>query len=255
MGFANDPNLYLSIPTRTPAGTLSLARAILGAAPEQPHPAVNVRLVRVHDRAGDLQGAWIAANLPGPDKSSRDYDLALDRSWRAANRRLHDWIDADHPAEAERAATLLARVFPTGLDFLRLRYSEQWAESDRRLQLIADGDLEDELVDLVDGRIVAKLKADHEAYGRVLGITEKLERPEAGRVAETLAALRTELLGLARLVLGLTDEGDPEAVAAAEAQLEPILRFRKSRGGGEGEGEGEEEEPIDAPLPEPPSSE
>lgn len=265
MPFTHDPALYLSIPTRTTAATMSLARALLGAAPAQPDPNVAKRLGRVHAKASALQSVWIAVNRPDAgEASARDHDLALDRSWAAMQSRLLDWINVgkvdDDDDEAERAAKLNALLFPTGLEFLRLPYVEQWAESERRITLIDTDKLGSDLDDLVDARTVKRLRGAHEDYGRVLGITQAKPNVDAGRVIDAIRDLRVEMAGLARLVLGLTDESDPVAVAAAEAQLGPILRYRKPRAPGEPdvpEGvvtEEGETEPVDAPLPAPPAA-
>ena len=71
-------------------------------------------------------------------------------------------------------------------------------------------------------------------------------------VSDSLSELRASIAGYARLVLGLVDEDDQESVDAAEAALEPILRYRKRRVVSEPEAEAETEEPVEAPLPEVP---
>jgi hypothetical protein len=265
MPFTHDPALYLSIPTRTTGATMSLARALLGAAPAKPDPSVAKRLQQIHAKASALQTVWIAANRPNAGEGNRRAsDLALDRSWGAVQSRLLDWIDIGKrnpdDDEAERAAALIALLLPTGLDFLKLPYDEQWPESERRIVLIDTDKLGSELDDLVDARIIKGLRSAHDDYGRVLGITQAKPDTDAGRVVDAIRELRTEMVGLARLVLGLADESDPAAVAAAETQLGPILRYRKVRAPGEadtsggtlGNESGVANEPIDAPLPNPP---
>jgi hypothetical protein len=264
MPFTHDASTYTSIPTRTTAGTLSLARALLGAAPQVTDPAVAKRLMRIHEKAAALQSVWIAVNRPEQNGGkARECDLVLDRTWAALRSRLLNWIDmgkaGDDQAdddEFERATKLDALLFPTGLDFLCLPYVEQWAESERRIVLISVDKLGSDLDDLVDPRVVKRLLAAHMNYGRVLGITEKHADP--GRVIDALRELRAELVGLAHLVLGLADETDAVSVAAAEAQLAPILRYRRPRSGAEGETDPStdeleaDSEPIEMPLPQAP---
>jgi hypothetical protein len=266
--FTHDPNLYLSIPTRTPAASMSLARALLGAAPIAVEVVVGKRLSTMHAKASTLQSVWTAVNRPDNNpEGAREYDIALDHEWTVVYSRLLHWVDGkrdgDEDDEPDRAAKLVALLFPTGLDFLRLPYTEQWAESERRIVLIDIDKLEADLGDLIDARNVARLRKAHAEYGRVLGITHKKVTVDSGRVIDAMRELRLEMVGLARLVLGLTDENDPVGVAAAEAQLEPILRYRKPRSaiaaqGSEAEADvevGEDEtEPVDAPLPSVPVS-
>lgn len=264
MSFTHDPSVYTSIPTRTTAGTLSLARALLGAAPQVTDPAVAKRLARIHEKAGALQSVWIAANRPEQNGSNaREFDLALDRVWAVVRSRLRNWMDIgkadDDDDEFERATKLHALLFPTGLDFLTLPYVEQWAESERRIVLISVDKLGSDLDDLVDSRVVKRLFSAHQDYGRVLGITEKQASVDPGRVIDALRELRTEIVGFAHLVLGLTDGTSAASVAAAEAQLEPILRYRRPRGGSEsvtdesGEVVEADSEPVEMALPEAPA--
>jgi hypothetical protein len=265
MSVTHDPSTYTTIPPRTTAGTLSLARALLGAAPQVINPAVGKRLGRIHEKARALQSVWIAINRPEHNGgNARECDLTLDRVWAAVRSRLVNWIDMgkasdeDEDDELDRATRLNSLLFPTGLDFLRLPYVEQWAESERRIALMSIDKLGNDLDDLVDPRVVKRLLVAHEAYGRVLGITERQANVDPGRVIDALRELRAEMVGFTHLVLGLVDEADAASVAAAQAQLEPILRYRRPRGGTEGEVDVSsketeaDSEPIEMPLPDAP---
>lgn len=260
MPFRHDANQYTSIPTRTAAGTLSLTRAIIVAAPADPPDPVGKRLANLYSKALALQTAWIDANRPGSGEAPRVADLAVDRSWSAVRSRLQDWVNIEDKDHAARAQELLDLLFPTGLDFLHLPFARQWSESERRMALIAKDGLEADLIDLCDMRFLKRLEQAHAAYGAALEITKKKEsETSTTRVIDALRALRTELASYARLLLGLTLEDDDKAVETTEAALEPIIRFRKPRSSSasaEEEEEADEEtaaEPIEAPLPEVPS--
>ena len=253
MLFRIDPNQYTTIPTRTPAATLSLYRALVAAAGEQPVPAVSNRLAKMHGKATTLQKAWIDANRPDDSENVRTYDIALDRRWGALRNRVAPWAESEDEEFGERAEQLIELLFPTGLDFLNLPYAEQWAQSERRLQLIVDDGLEADINELAGERFLKRLREAHLAYGEVLGITKKKDVDvDSTSVLDSLRSLRSAIAGYARLVLGLVEDDDPKSIAEAEAALEPILRFRKSRSVAE---EAEAEEPIDAPLPNVPVSE
>lgn len=67
---------------------------------------------------------------------------------------------------------------------------------------------------------------------------------------EPLRQLHAAIAGYVRAVVGAVDEDDEESVAAAQAELEPIVRARRSRASGADE----VEEPIETPVPEAPGA-
>jgi hypothetical protein len=115
MLYRHDPNLYTAIPTRTAAGTMSLTRALIVAAPEQPSDPVKKRLANMYSKAVALQTAWNDANRPDSNDSARGADLTLDRCWSAIRSRVQDWVNVGDPDHAERAGELIELLFPTGL--------------------------------------------------------------------------------------------------------------------------------------------
>lgn len=262
-----DPNAYTTVPTRTTAGTMSLARGLLSSAGSRPPRAVATRLTKIRDRATALQQAWIEANRPEPPaEDARPYDVVLDRAWTALRSRLRAWEQVDPEFGSPRAAELDEALFPTGLDFLRLRFSEQWAQSDRRLTQIDNDGLTEDLEQLAGAPFVAAVHKAHADYGRVLGITDKKAEPvDSTRVLEPLRALRAAIASYARAVVGLTDEDDDESVAAMQSQLRPLVEMRRAAPSGaepqepsaeeQGAAEQSAEEPIEQPLPEVPAIE
>ena len=252
MSYQHPPDQYSIIPTRTPARTLGLARVLLTVAATTPPASVAKRLSRIHTKAVALQSAWIEVNRPEEPTDTRPYDNRIDRNWRVCHDRIEHWVKIDHPDKAQEAAELHELLFPTGLDFTRLPYDEEWAESERRIALIEHDELGSLLADLIDQRFVDSLHTAHAEYGKALGITEAQDEPDTAvtGVGEALGALRKEMSAYARLLMGLADPDDDEAIAAVEAHLAPIIRYRKSRTGAD---EAEEpEEPVDAPVPQPP---
>jgi hypothetical protein len=255
MEFAIDPSEYTVIPTRAPAPCLSLARALLHAAPKAPPPAQITRLARIHTKAKALQSAWMEANLPGTGEDVRRDDKSLDNSWSIVRDRVDHWVLSADEKYAARASYFMASLFPTGLDFLTFAYTDQWAESDRRIAWIETQQHSLELDDLVDARMMTKLYKAHARYGEALEITSPAPViPPGASIRECLQALRAELANYARLVIGLVDDDDPNSVALAEAQLAPILKYRKTRPASADVEpiDDEQSEAIEAPLPEPP---
>lgn len=243
-----DPDQYTTVPTRSAGATLGLSRALLSAAPSRSLASQALRLARLRESAERLQRSWVDAGRPVVTEDPRKLDTVLDRRWSAVRGRLECCVllgDDDH---GPRAEVLLDTLFPTGLDFLKLSYPEQWAQSERRLALIAADGLEDELEALCGEPYLPLLRDAHVAYGEGLGITKRKEVPVEARVLEPLNELKDAIASYARGVIGTMNERDAGSVAAAAQQLEPILRARRASTPGEVTAE-EPSEPVEAPLP------
>lgn len=247
-----DPDLYGSVPTRTPRATLSLARALISAAPEDPDAALAKRIARIRKAAKLLQGAWVDASRPTPaGQDVRLVDVTLDRCWNALRSRLDGCAQLGDDDLAPRATKLVVTLFPTGLDFLRLPYAEEWAESERRLALVKTDGLKAEIAELAGTPYLPALEQAHAAYGTALGITDKkAAAPDSARVLEPLRELQAAIASYVRAVVGAVDEDDEDSIASAQEQLEPIVRARRPRASGASEAE----EPIEAPVPEAPAA-
>jgi hypothetical protein len=249
-----DPDLYTTTPSRSAAATLGLARGLISAAPSRPPASLSRRLARLRTHAELLQLCWIDAGRPIDTTDIRKLDVVLDRRWGALRGRLESCVQLGDDDHAPRAEVLLATLFPTGLDFLKLPYAEEWAQSERRLVLIATDELDDELEDLCGELYLPLLREAHAAYGEALGITKRKDAPaEVARVIEPLKQLKSTIASYARGVIGTMNEDDPESVAATQRQLEPILRARRAAASGEATSE-EPADPVEAPLPELPAA-
>jgi hypothetical protein len=234
MSFPFDPSLYGTVPTRTPGATLSLARGLISAAATKPDAAITRRIAKIRKSAKLLQTAWVEAGRPSASgEDPRPYDVTLDRCWAALRTRLEGCVQLGDDDHAPRAGVMLSTIYPNGLDFLRLSYPEEWAESERRLEMVKKDKLAKELEELAGAPYLPAIKKAHAAYGTVLGITDKKAPAVIGAYV--------------RAVVGQVEEDDEESVAAAQEQLEPLVRAKRPRGSAE------PEEPIEAPLPEAPA--
>jgi len=235
-----DPKPYATVPTRSPGSTLSLARALIAAADSQPQRVVAARLSRLGAATDALQAAWVEVSRPEvEDENPQPYDVAIDRAWSALRARLEAWAQVDLEPSAANVRVLEEQLFPTGLDFLQRPYAEQWAQSERRLVLIDGDGLVEDIEQLAGAPFLAAVRKAHLDYGRVLGITgAKEEPPQEVRVIESMRRARAAIASYARVVVGLTDEDDDEAVERMHARLRPIVDARRPRSSGsEGEGE------------------
>jgi len=246
---AFDPSLYATVPTRTPAGTLSLARGLLSAASVETDERLTRRVAKLRKAAKLLQATWVEAGRPAAaGEDPRPFDATLDRCWSALRTRLEGCVQLGDDDYAPRATVMISTLFPTGLDFLKLPYAEEWAESERRLAMIKTDGLASEVEELAGAPYLPAIKKAHSAYGTVLGITDKKATVTAtARVVGPLRELQAAIGAYVRAVVGQVEEDDEESVAAAQGQLEPVVRARRTRG------TAEVEEPIEAPVPEAPA--
>ena len=135
-------------------------------------------------------------------------------------------------ADGQRAAQLKQELFPTGLDFLAFDLDSEWAESQKRLDIIDERRLAGAVDDLCGTHFLQHVRSAHVEYGRVLGKTEALpEETPAVALVEPLRALGLGIRDYATQVVAwsLHESG---ATGAAAAALRPIDRYRARRAAG-----------------------
>ncbi|WP_394843654.1 hypothetical protein LZC95_42225 [Pendulispora brunnea] len=253
-----DPTLYATLPTRSVASTLSFARALLEAAPRRQGAAQQKALGKVRDAAVALQAMWNEPHTAPSPVAVRAFDTALDVAWRALYVRLNAYgaLPVDRHPGARRALDLVATLFPKGLGFLTLPYSEEWAESDKQLTTIAQQKFAHDLDALCGPEFLPNVKIAHDAYGKALGITHPIEAGTAAiAVADPLRALQNAIAAYARRTLGEVDEDEPHTVTTAQAALRPYEDFRNlATRRGKPDESADSEEPIHAPIPQAPAA-
>jgi len=234
---------------------------LLKVVPSKPGPGVLAAANALRISVADLDGKWKASQKARRTQDVRPLDVQLDRAWAVVESSL-DRYTVLRPSNAnrKRAAELHQQLFADGLGFLKLRYIEQHAESARRIDLIKEEGLREDLERLVGKEFVDELHAAHKAYGDALGITKAGEASVAAEpLLEPLRAVNRAISAYALQVLAFGGL-DPANIAAARRALEPIDKFRaaatkRNAAGGateasEGEGEDDVALPEDAPDPE-----
>lgn len=260
-----DPSRYLRPPVADVAGTVALAIALLSAT-HRGFPAPVRRAAKVvRTEVLKLQEAWAEQQkmVRAPKVDSRGADTRSDRAWAAMAAILQALASLpDTLHEARVAARLHETLFPTGLRFLALPFGKQWAEGERRLRMIDDEELADELTALVGEVVMNEVREAHAEYGRVLGITRAAE--EAAVPVNLLDALRATRSAMTAYALQVIAAGQADDALAgpARAALRPFDAVRdaqarraaaRARQAGteptEGLADGEEE-PLDDAAPE-----
>ncbi len=179
---------------------------------------------------------------------------------------MQAWTRLIGHVNAERAAELLAKLFPDGLTFLTWDMDSQWAHSRMLLARIKDEDLYDDLIELAGEPFVAGVEEVHAELGEVLGLDEDSEaelEPSDPQLKDLVAALSESIGDYGRVLAGGVLREDSKAVARFLAAMAPIDRFRERNrrsGGAQADAEpaedaqqgpdADDELDLDSPLPE-----
>jgi len=209
-----------------------LARSVLAAAEEHSALPEAVRETR-DDLSAALDGLVEAAmqKLPGAavdhGPRAKDVDTRLDAAWSGTYNWLAGWARLPNEPKAKIAAELRERLFPEGLRFTQLRYPQQWAESNTRLSLIDQDEL-DKTFETLGGRsFLDALRETHKAYGEVLGITKPQEEEvRATRIRDALSRLSDALRAYVLQVSAMERKSDPNSSKLVEQLLKPLANWQ-----------------------------
>ena len=181
-------------------------------------------------------------------------DVRVDAACAGFHGFLHGWARLPAPGpgadQAEQARRLLDVLFPLGLAFTQAPFVTEWAEVQTLLDR-ADQPKSAKLVRALGAELfVEAIHQAFEAYGEALHVTRRRAKIKAtARLREPLDALLSALRSYVLRVTAHADEaddrGEPEALALADALLEPLVAWRA------GSGRKVKGEPADEPAPEP----
>ncbi len=222
-----DPSLYVHCPQLDVAGSLSLGKALMAAAPKGASAGVKKTAHAVHAALGSLEKAFASSNVPSSLEDMRPIDHTLDVCWGAVRDRLDAFgALADGNKSKKTALAIAAELFPDGTTFLKANYPSEHAESDKRLAIVKKH--EKDLDALVGDEFISALRDAHAAYGKALGITHAKEAaPAPPTLREPLDAFRAAVGKYAVQLLAFGDDGH---AAAARSALAPIDQFRALAG-------------------------
>ncbi len=211
---------YVTIPHVDVKRGFALGVATLSALPEDAAPPVQAAARDVHAATRALQADW-AARTAVEAQDRRPIDLRNDRAWGSLARTLEG--TASLPTErGQLAARLHQKLFDDGTGFLQLSYEKQWAEGERRLELIAKEELDSALTRATGGpEHLDEVRASHRSYGEVLHITEPAEQRALVNLNESLAKLRAALSAYTLQLVAWGNQTEANE-AAARAALEPL---------------------------------
>jgi hypothetical protein len=208
---------------------IALAQKLLTAAPANPPPAVAAALDALRAALAELQRVFTERTPEAQASANRTVDNQADIAWRAFYERLYacTLLPADLYPEAAQASQLVATLFPDGLTFIAGDYESQWAETEKRLDLVDKNQLVPLVHSLVGPSFLAEVRRTHDIYGKALGITQVREKVAAppsltGPLRATTRAMSDYFLQLAALYRSGTAE-DREMVTQAS---DPLIEYR-----------------------------
>ena len=250
-----DPTVYNRPPLLNTASGYALACALISAMPSKVPDIIRRTAEALHNHASVLQAAWIAQEKVISTADRRTTDLWMDLAWSAMVGRLDSYASlpkAKYPLAAraeEIRGILLAK---DGLSFVNLPYDEEWAESAKRISKITEGGLAPDLDQICGPEFRENLIAAHEAYGKVAGTTQKLDKAERVATAEPLRNLQIAIGRYGRQWAAVAEDS-AEWQAKAQVALAPIDRLRARQAAGSKAPEPEVVDPStpvpDLPVP------
>lgn len=227
-----DPTKYVTTPILDVAGTVALGLQLVGLVPrglaaDPRHAARSLR-----DSLVTLQDRWRQRDRASTP-ALRPLDLALDNAWSALLQRIEAWLTVREaePELALRASKVIAALFPHRLEFTRLELANEWTESKKRLDRIAEERLRDELVALAGEDFVTGLETAHANLGRALGLDGRPApaTPDSVDLLAPLRETRAAIVDYAVQLVAAHRRADAELAASIQKALAPIDAARTAR--------------------------
>lgn len=235
MQFPLNAGALVSLPMTNADELLSLVTTMLTIAREVDIPSARkarARLEAAGAELGRLLGEQLkASGQPVAQGSRKAIDVAADRLWSAFEAWLDGWarIDDGDPLAA-RAEELYRVIFGAGLGFLTVRMPVQWAESQKRLDVLLAAEVRALVEALGGARFLQRLPVVHAEYGAAIGITRVAAPPPSPvRVAEAFEQARNTLRDYLAKVTASVEPDEPETEAAARRVLQPLMELRAGR--------------------------
>ena len=223
---------FVQLPRMGASGALGLGRQMLSAA--QAFKALPKNVAKARDALSvaheALRSAMVDQFGHGTTTPAEGeppiqvLDRIIDNCWGGLDDRLVGLIRLPEgtPGKAE-AEALRRRLFPTGLDFLKLNNRLEWTESQTRLDLIERDNLEPAIGELAGKQFLVAIRKAHESYGRALGMSVPLKGAVVTpQVRGAFDAFATALRSYVVKVMASVEDDLPATQATADALLAPL---------------------------------
>jgi hypothetical protein len=218
-----DPTPYVRPPQCDVASGFALGVALLSAVPKGAPENVRKAAKKLRTATVDLRQAWSSSGRSAP-MDKRPADIRVDKAWGALYSRLDAYasLPAGEHKRAKRAAELLDVIYPDGLQFLTLPYNAEWAEGEKRLKLIEEDELAEDIDALAGPEFLAEVRKAHRIYGEAIGVTRPAAEAKRANLVDPLRALGRAITQYALQVIAMVDDEKPESIALVKRALRPI---------------------------------
>ena len=248
-----DLSIYLRSPVFSVQEGISLARALLAAAPKGLPALVRRTADKLRQAADAAQDALLARQREQnqlSEEDSRALDQEMDSVWGGLRLRLQGYafLSADSVPQAGRAAALLTQLFGSeGTNFLKESYSTQLATMTTLYKRITKDKLGKEIDALCGPEFLAEIRRLLPRYERM--VNAMLSRPAASGPSLFVhrSALSRAVVAYATAMCALVDEDAPETLERTVTALAPILGQRNAIAGRRPTGGEDPELPPDSP--------
>lgn len=229
----------VTVPRSSAASAMALGTALITTARQEPKlPPVFVRPLKRLESECDalrtsrqLQDDTPEAEAPDVPKADQRLDGTMSG--------LHDHLVGSTKLGATpegvergvRAKAVLTRVFPDGLRFLTLPHREQWAETQKRLDRLAEPEIAEHIEALGAGPFVRDAQVAYVAYGEVLHVTKGKAKAKAPvKVREPLERVLDAVRRYVVQIAAYADdhEDDAEAQELCRTLLGPLATWKSS---------------------------
>ncbi len=234
-----DARNYVDFPTVDVARTVAFGIELTQRVPRSSAKGDADEMARIRTAAKGmrdglvaLREGWLARSLTQPTLV-RPLDIDFDAAAAAVLARLTPWavfasVGDDRAQKAARAAEIIALIFPNRLDFTRLELKSEWAEAQKRFDIIEARKLNEDLDGLAGAIFVARMRETHVSLGRGLGLVGEPVEGDASAVdlLETLRETRAAIgFYLLQLTAAYPTASDDLAKAIVSA-LSPVDALR-----------------------------
>ena len=193
-------------------------------------PFIERMLLRLEAAVAGLK-VQIQPRAEEDTEEKRRADRALDNAWRA----LNQWLGAlvlmpsDSLPHWEKLQMLYNLLFSDGMTFINISYREQWAESDTRLSAVAEGAYDTAIAESGGAPLFDHLKAAHETYGNVLGISAAKASKASPAIRETYLVLLDTVRAFIVKAVAWADPEEPGSEALSDRLIAPLVNWQDPR--------------------------
>ncbi|HEU4536130.1 MAG TPA: DUF6261 family protein [Polyangiaceae bacterium] len=243
----------VALPRLSAADAVALGARLVAAARAQAGlpPSIGKALGRFEASLGALREArrLLRETQAADPRVAAAADARLDAGWAGFHSFLQGWARLPVPGKVDAqvawARRLLDDVYPEGLGFTQVRYVTEWAESQKRLDRLAEPEVAALVAALGGEAFVEAIRDAFDAYGEALEMTTRRAEIKATlTLREPLEEVTTALRKYVLHVTSFADAGedDAAAIALSDALLAPLVAWESAAPKGKGE-------PVEEPAP------